>query len=217
MIFPSFIFLFAFLPISLCIWLSRLTLRVRLFFLTLASYIFYGWWDFRFTGLLALSTLIDYWCGKNIFANNENDKIRKKYLYISITSNLSLLGFFKYFDFFIESFNTAFTFLNIQTHHLPLLHIILPVGISFYTFQSISYSVDIYRKEVEPAPDFLHFAAYVSLFPQLVAGPIVRYCDMARQLKNLKNKKVTLTEISYGTWYFFIGMSKKIVIDDNIA
>lgn len=214
MVFPSYIFIFVFLPLVLVIWLSKLPFNIRLITLTLASYIFYAWWDYRFVSLLIASTAVDYFCGGAISRSPEGRK--KFYLIVSISTNLTFLGFFKYYDFFVTSLVSSFAALGTQIN-LPLLDIILPLGISFYTFQSISYSIDIYRGDAKPAPDFLHFAAYVALFPQLIAGPIVRYGMMADQLARLRLHQPTLAELSNGLILFVIGLSKKLLIADNVA
>ncbi|NNF62182.1 MAG: MBOAT family protein [Gammaproteobacteria bacterium] len=215
MIFPSYIFLFCFLPLVLLVWLSRLSFRFRLLFLTLASYVFYAWWDYRFVTLLAASTVVDFFCGAAIHRATAVSR-KRLFLACSLVVNLSFLGFFKYYDFFVQSFAASFAAFGVSID-APLLHIILPLGISFYTFQSISYSLDIYRGDAEPAPDFLHFAAYVSLFPQLIAGPIVRYGMMAEQIRRLQVHGRNAIEFSNGAILFIIGMSKKLLIADQVA
>ena len=215
MIFPSYIFIFAFLPLVLAIWYSRLPFYVRLGTLIAASYVFYGWWDYRFVSLLIVSTIVDYYCGAAIARAGTREK-KRAFLTLSIMANLALLGFFKYFDFFVGSVNTGLAQLGFQPN-LPLLNLILPLGISFYTFKSISYSFDIYRGDAEPAPDLMHFAAFIALFPELVAGPIVRYGALAVQLKHLSTARVTLPEFSNGVWLFVLGLSKKLLIADRVA
>jgi alginate O-acetyltransferase complex protein AlgI len=215
MIFPSYIFLFVFLPLALIFWLSRLPFTIRLAVLTIASYVFYAWWDYRFVSLLAASTLVDYFSGRAIFATDVQ-RHRRFFLGISLTINLGFLGFFKYYDFFVESLSSSLLAVGFSVN-LPLLNVVLPLGISFYTFQSISYSLDIYRRDAKPAPDLLHFAAYVALFPQLIAGPIVRYGMMAEQITHLRKHRVTMTEFTNGVILFIIGMSKKLLIADQVA
>ena len=156
--------------------------RSRIFWVVACSYFFYGWWDWRFTSLLLLSTAIDYKIPLMIEAARGNQSRQKVLLAISLTANLSLLGFFKYFNFFIDS---AYELLNAFSPigEPRLLEIILPVGISFFTFQTMSYSIDVYRGTIDRAErSLLHFACYVALFPQLVAGPIVRARDLLPQL-----------------------------------
>lgn len=215
MIFPSYIFIFIFLPLVLIIWLSPIPLKIRLIVLTLASYIFYAWWDYRFVSLLIISTLIDFYCGAAIYSSHDK-RTKKNYLIVSIASNLTILGFFKYFDFFIRSGADLLSSLGFTTDPI-LLNLILPLGISFYTFQSMSYSLDIYRGDAKPAPSFYSFAAYVSLFPQLIAGPIVRYQLMAHQLYEMRTKRTSLIEFTNGVWFFVLGLSKKLLIADRVA
>jgi alginate O-acetyltransferase complex protein AlgI len=198
------------------VWLSPLSLRVRLAVLTAASYAFYGWWDSRFTLLMFASTLLDWHCGQRIDAARAIPRQRRRYLLLAVAGNLLVLAVFKYLGFFVESVNGALTQLGVEAS-LPTIRLILPVGISFYTFQSMSYSIDIYRGEARPAPDFLHFAAYVALFPQLVAGPIVRYANMADQLRNLDKRSDTHEKLAYGSWLFVMGLSKKLLVADKLA
>lgn len=215
MVFPSYVFIFAFLPIVLALWLSRLPLNLRVLILTLASYVFYAWWDYRFVSLLLLSTVIDFYCGNRIH-NGKTQQERKLFMLASVGSNLTILGFFKYFDFFSESVTDVLNLAGFEASPV-LTNIILPVGISFYSFQSMSYSLDIYRKQARPAETILNFAAYVALFPQLVAGPIVRYHHMSEQLRAMAHKAVSRPEFTYGVWFFVIGLSKKLLIADQVA
>jgi alginate O-acetyltransferase complex protein AlgI len=213
MIFSSYEFLFIFLPLVLAIY-YLLPGRARVLFLTLASYFFYGWWDFRFCGLMLFSTLIDYVAGKGI-SRAQTPAGRKTWMVVSVLSNLSLLGFFKYFDMFAASVNRLLAFVpHGSSLELPLLHLILPVGISFYTFQSMSYAIDLYRGHAKPTRSFLDFACYVSLYPQLVAGPIVRYHELAAQLVERKH---TLAKAARGVAIFIVGLAKKVLIADGVA
>ena len=181
MLFNSYEFLFAFLPVVLVLY-YLLPARPRVWLLTLASYFFYGWWDYRFCSLMLVSTLIDYIAGRRIHESTSS-ATRKRWLWLSMASNLSLLGFFKYYDLLAGTFNYGLSSLFPQAAvSVPLLHLVLPVGISFYTFQSMSYSIDIYQKAAQPARSFMDFACYVALFPQLIAGPILRYRSLANQL-----------------------------------
>lgn len=179
-------------------------------FLLLASYYFYGYWDWRFLGLILFSTIVDYWIGIHLAKCRKERKLF--FLLISLFTNLGLLGFFKYYNFFVESFNTSLAFLNIN---LEALNIILPVGISFYTFQTLSYSIDIYRKRLCPSKNFFDFALYVSFFPQLVAGPIVRATDLLPQFENERN--ISLNDIFEGAKQFIFGLFKKVFIADRLA
>ena len=181
--------------------------------LLLASYIFYGWWDWRFLGLIILSSIIDYKIGLSIHSTNDQSK-RKKLLYLSLFVNLGFLGFFKYYNFFIDSFSQAFSFFG-QDINPDRLSIILPVGISFYTFQTLSYTIDVYRRKLEPSKDIVAFFTFVSFFPQLVAGPIERATNLLPQFfrKRNFNYLTAVDGIQQILWGFF----KKIVIADNCA
>lgn len=179
----------------------------------LASYVFYGWWDWRFLALLLFSTVIDYTIGIQI-GKLGNDRHRKLLLLMSLIVNLGLLGFFKYYNFFVDNFTSAFTFFG-GSINPNTLSIILPVGISFYTFQTLSYTIDVYRKKMEPTKDFMGFAAFVSFFPQLVAGPIERASNLLPQF--YKRRKFKLEEAIIGINQIIWGLFKKIVIADNCA
>ena len=180
----------------------------------LSSYFFYGWWDWRFLSLILLSTTVDYWAAKIIAAAAGNRRRRNLALAISLTTDLGVLGFFKYFNFFANNLMALLAdfgfFPSVQ-----LLHIVLPVGISFYTFQTMSYTLDIYRGQMQPARSFLSFAAFVSFFPQLVAGPIERASHLLPQIERVRT--VTWAGIESGTWLIIWGLFKKCVIADNLA
>ena len=214
MFFNSIDFLI-FLPLVFIIYWFFLNknLKSQNFFIVAASYVFYGWWDWRFLSLIAFSSLVDFLVGIGL-SKTENIKKRKLYLWISILVNLGLLGFFKYYNFFIENFAQAFTLLgkHIEPHRL---NIILPVGISFYTFQTLSYSIDIYKRKLQPTRDFIAFAAFVSFFPQLVAGPIERAKHLLPQFysKRIFEYHMAVDGIRQILW----GLFKKIVIADNCA
>ncbi|MDG2265530.1 MAG: MBOAT family O-acyltransferase, partial [Candidatus Marinimicrobia bacterium] len=178
-----------------------------------ASYIFYCWWDWRFLSLIIISTATDYVIGYKLGAE-ENSKKRKILFLISICVNIGLLGFFKYYDFFIENFIYAFTFFGspIQAN---TLNIILPVGISFYTFQTLSYTIDVYKNELKPTKDFLAFSAFVSFFPQLVAGPIERAKNLLPQF--YEKRQFNYYQAVDGVKQVLWGLFKKMVIADNCA
>lgn len=163
-----------FLPIVFVLYwfIVNKQLKWQNFLVLVASYVFYAWWDYRFLSLIVFSTLVDYSVGIALGATKADLK-RKVLLWVSLLANLGLLGIFKYYDFFIESFSGAFQFFGLELES-SLLNILLPVGISFYTFQTLSYTIDVYRKRLEPTRDIVAFAAFVSFFPQLVAGPIER-------------------------------------------
>lgn len=181
-------------------------------FLLLASYVFYGWWDYRFLILIFLSSLVDFLVGQKIV--NHKGKGRKYWLWLSIAVNLGLLGFFKYFNFFIEEFISGFRWMGME-HSWETMHIILPVGISFYTFQTLSYTIDIYRGKLEASKDPISFFAYVSFFPQLVAGPIERAKRLLPQFQEKRRFNYELARD--GTLQIIWGLFKKIVIADTCA
>jgi alginate O-acetyltransferase complex protein AlgI len=179
----------------------------------IASYIFYGWWDWRFLSLIILSTVIDYYCGKKIA---ESKYFKKKlYLSISIISNLGILMYFKYSGFFLDSLYEILGMVGYYSPQTWSLDIILPVGISFYTFQTMSYSIDIYRSKIFPTQDFFAFAFYVSFFPQLVAGPIERAGDMLKQIT--QNRETTWKESVYALHLIIWGLFKKVVVADSLS
>ena len=204
-----------FLPIVfLLYWLVfNKNLKQQNILILVASYIFYGWWDWRFLSLIAFSTLVDYYIGRQL-ENETKINRRKVLLWISIIVNLGFLGFFKYYNFFIENFTQAFSFLGYQLSSNSL-NVILPVGISFYTFQTLSYSIDVYRKKLKPTKDFISFAAFVSFFPQLVAGPIERATHLLPQFK--VTKKFNYSDGVDGLRQILWGLFKKIVIADYCA
>lgn len=204
-----------FLPIVFILYwfVVNKNLKLQNALILLSSYVFYEWWDWRFLSLLLFSTVVDYSIGLQM-AKSTNQKHRKQLLFLSLAVNLGLLGFFKYYNFFIDNFTTAFTFFGgaIQPNTLS---IILPVGISFYTFQTLSYTIDIYRKKIEPTKDFLGFAAFVSFFPQLVAGPIERASNLLPQFH--KKREFDKDEAIIGVKQIIWGLFKKVVIADNCA
>lgn len=204
-----------FLPIVFTLYwfLAQHNLRLQNMLLVVASYIFYGWWDWRFLSLILFSTLVDYSIG--LYVNKTTDKNKRKYLlWTSIGVNIGLLMFFKYYGFFVDNFISAFTFFgaNIQPN---TLHIILPVGISFYTFQTLSYTIDVYKRDLEPTRDFMQFAAFVSFFPQLVAGPIERAKQLLPQFEVKRYFDVDFA--MSGVYLVIWGLFKKVVIADNCA
>lgn len=185
--------------------------RARALVLTAESYVFYGWWNPWFTLLMLFTTTLDYICGAWIVREGASQLERKIALTISVVSSLSLLGFFKYALFFSESLGTVSSWMGWPTMEPPafLSSIVLPVGISFYTFQSMSYAIDLYRGDARRARSFIDFACYVSMYPQLVAGPIVRYSDVAEQLRQRAH---TLENFVAGFTRFNYGFAKKILL-----
>ena len=214
MLFNSFEYLF-FLPLVFMIYwfLLKNTVKGQNIFVLLVSYLFYGWWDWRFLALIAFSTLVDYFVGLKM--SGEHSQTRKKRLLIvSLTINLGLLGFFKYYNFFVDSWISAFDTLGVSMHK-STLDIILPVGISFYTFQTLSYTIDIYRGKLRPTSSLINFAAYVSFFPQLVAGPIERATNLLPQVtkKRVFNEEKAISGVNLIIW----GLFQKVVISDSCA
>lgn len=207
MLFNSYVFLIFFLPITLLGYYVFFR-SCRLQFLTLMSYIFYGWWDVRFLPLLWISTVLDYEVGRRL-GLTEDPRRRRRLVLVSIIGNLGILGFFKYFRLAAETAN----FLA-GRQLLPAWHIVLPVGISFYTFQTLSYSIDVYRRQIQPARNFKEFCWYVAFFPQLVAGPIVRYSDLESQLR-YRNHSVE--KFAQGCSFIVVGLAKKVLLADTMA
>ena len=178
------------------------------------SYVFYGWWDYRFLSLIFLSTIVDYIIGINI-PKQDSKKKQKLLLWCSVLFNLSVLGFFKYFNFFLESWVNLFNYVGYEFKSVWTLKIILPIGISFYTFQTLSYTIDIYKKKIEPIRDFISFSSFVSFFPQLIAGPIERASNLLPQIINRREFKYE--QGVQGLRLILWGMFKKVVIADSLA
>ena len=192
---------------------TKKRLKLQNSLLVVASYIFYGWWDSRFLLLIVISTIVDYTIG--IMLSKQGNQVKRKLLlWISIFVNLGFLGFFKYYNFFLSNFIGAFSFFGMEIK-ANSLSIILPVGISFYTFQTLSYTIDVYKRKLEPAKDFIIFAGFVNFFPQLVAGPIERATHLLPQFytKRVFNYSESVDGMRQILW----GLFKKIVIADNCA
>lgn len=204
-----------FLPIVFILYwfVTNKNLKLQNFLIVVASYVFYGWWDWRFLSLILFSSLVDYFVGLGLL-KQENLTKRKMLLWTSILVNLGLLGFFKYYNFFLDNFIAAFSFFGAEFHPHSL-NIILPVGISFYTFQTMSYSIDVYQRKLEPTKDFIAFSAFVSFFPQLVAGPIERATNLLPQF--YKKRTFDYSKAVDGMRQILWGLFKKIVIADNCA
>ncbi|MDP8222155.1 MAG: MBOAT family O-acyltransferase [Candidatus Lernaella stagnicola] len=213
MLFPSHEFLFYFLPLLLAVYYA-VPDRSRRLLLVVGSYFFYGWFDPRMVSLLLVSTVVDYLCGGRIHATNDPRR-KKRFLTLSILINLGLLGFFKYFMFANRSLGSLFAVAGVAYPDALLsAQVVLPIGISFFTFQSMSYTIDIYRGKVRPAANLIDFACYIAMFPQLIAGPIVRYSAIADQLR----RPVFNTARFYlGLQFFVIGLAKKVLLADNLA
>lgn len=221
MVFSSHIFLFYFLPLALALYFI-VGKKWRNAILTLSSYVFYGWGEPSFVLLLLLSTCIDWCCGlvlmdyphissEPLQRGGIRTRKQKIALWTSVVSNLSLLGFFKYCDFGISNWNLIVQSLFPEHGELllPLLHISLPLGISFYTFQSMSYTIDVYRGDAKGITNIVDFACYVSLFPQLVAGPIVRFQEVANQMRE---RVISVEKFARGIAFFILGMAQKILL-----
>ena len=204
-----------FLPIVFIVYwfVTNKNLKLQNLLIVVASYVFYGWWDWRFLSLILFSTIVDYTIGRQL-KNKENQLKRRVLLWSSILVNLGLLGFFKYYNFFLDNFITVFSFFG-QEIQANSLNIILPVGISFYTFQTLSYTIDVYKRKLEPTNDFIAFSAFVSFFPQLVAGPIERATHLLPQF--YKKRTFDYSKAVDGMRQILWGLFKKIVIADNCA
>jgi alginate O-acetyltransferase complex protein AlgI len=187
------------------------SLRWQNFFLLVVSYVFYGWWDWRFLSLIFISSMVDYTAG--IAMSSTDDKRRRKaWLILSLCVNFGMLAFFKYFNFFVDSFIDLFQLFGLNLNPRTL-NIILPVGISFYTFQTVSYSIDVHRGDTEASRDPVAFFAFVSFFPQLVAGPIERAKQFLPQF--LVPRKFDYNQVREGLRQMLWGLFKKVVIADN--
>lgn len=204
-----------YLPIVFVLYwlLTNRNVKLQNILLVLASYVFYGWWDWRFLFLIIFSSGVDYLVGIGLSKTEERRK-RKLLLLTSLLVNLGFLAFFKYFNFFVESFAEAFTILG-KPMEPSRLNIILPVGISFYTFQTLSYSIDVYKRKLKPTKDIVAFFAFVSFFPQLVAGPIERATHLLPQF--YKQRKFDYDKAADGLRQILWGLFKKVVIADNCA
>lgn len=213
MLFNSGIFLQFFAVFLLLYYVVRNNLAARNLLIVVASYVFYGAWDYRFLALLVISSVVDFYVARGL--DRQEDPIRRKRLIlISVALNLAFLGFFKYCDFFIESFADLLRAFGMQPN-IHTLGIVLPVGISFYTFQTMSYTLDVYRRELPAASNLVQFLAYVSFFPQLVAGPIERARHLLPQFS--ATRVITIEMIREGLWLGIWGLFKKVVIADNLA
>jgi alginate O-acetyltransferase complex protein AlgI len=214
MLFNSLVFLFLFLPVVYFGFWRLRTKKQRYIWLSAASYIFYGTWNYKFCALMAFSTAVSYFAGLGMLGAS-NPRRQKLFLIVPVTIDLLLLGLFKYFNFTVSSLAQLSAWLHVPVHP-PALDIILPVGISFYTFHTISYMVDAYRGVITPTRNFWEFSCYVSLFSQLVAGPIVRFRQVEADLDNLDRADRT-GWLDIGWSFFAIGMMKKVLLADTIA
>lgn len=215
MLFNSLTFLIFFCLVFIVYWiLSGVNYKWQNILLLVSSCIFYGWWNYRFLSLILLSSIVDFFSARIIF-DSSNEKKRKAALIFSVLFNVGMLLYFKYLNFFLDSFNDILAFLNYEKENFNTLDIILPVGISFYTFQTMSYTIDVYKEKIEPTKDFLSFTTYISFFPQLVAGPIERAKDLLNQIQN--KRQFNYDSAINGTKLVIWGLFKKVVIADSLA
>jgi len=213
MLFPTLSFAVFFIVVFTLHWILAGRPRIWKPFMLAASYIFYGWWDWRFLGLIAACTLTSHWAALAM-TRSARPALRRLFLVLALAFNLGVLGFFKYYGFFTNSFYQLCGALNIPCS-LPLLDIVLPVGISFFTFQALSYVVDVYRRAMEPAGRLIDFAIYLSFFPQLVAGPIVRAKALLPQVAH--PERCVPLDIGRAAGLILMGLFKKIVIANTLA
>jgi alginate O-acetyltransferase complex protein AlgI len=204
-----------FLPIVFIVYwfVTNKNLKLQNALIVISSYVFYGWWDWRFLSLILFSSIIDFTIGLQLEKHQKASK-RKLFLWLSIIVNLGFLGFFKYYNFFVDNFVTAFSYFGNQIKP-NTLNVILPVGISFYTFQTLSYTIDVYKRKLEPTKDIISFLAFVSFFPQLVAGPIERASNLLPQF--YKKREFYYSKAVDGCRQILWGLFKKIVIADTCA
>jgi alginate O-acetyltransferase complex protein AlgI len=215
-LFNSYAFLFLFLPITLLGYYFISKKRLQLWFLFSSSVFFYAYWSKVYVFLLLFTVVLDFYIAKAIF-NNEDPKKRKRLLLTSVIINLSILGFFKYYGFFATSLNGVISLTSSHSNLLPVLHLILPIGISFYTFQSMSYVIDVYRRTSTAHAGLLEFAGYVTLFPHQISGPLVRHNVIVPQLEEAKTYFFNSANFWMGCYFFIFGLSKKVLIADRIA
>ena len=207
MVFSSILFIFRFLPIAMGIYFLT-PKKLKNLSLLILSLIFYSWGEPRYFLLMIASIFVDYFISINIEKNNKNKKLKILLLAISIIFNVGILFFFKYINFFIENINSIF---NMSLNNVKIT---LPLGISFYTFQTMSYTIDVFLGKVKAEKNIINFGAFVCLFPQLIAGPIVKYIDIS---KELKNRDINLDEIQEGIRLFILGLGSKVLIANNIG
>jgi alginate O-acetyltransferase complex protein AlgI len=217
MLFNSFQFIYVFLPIAYLVFRALRTKRQRYIWLTATGYVFYGFWNYRFCALMAFSTLVSFFVGRAL-AGTDDERRRKLWVTLSVSVDLALLGFFKYAGFLLDTTRSGLSLLGLHVQ-LPALHVVLPIGISFYTFHTISYIVDAYRRKIVPTRDLFEFSCYVSLFSQLVAGPIVRFREIEGDLESIDRRDRAERRTFWGIgWSFFaIGLIKKVLLADGLA
>ncbi len=209
MVFSTLLFMFRFLPIALLLYYI-VPAKYRNAVLFVVSLIFYSWGEVRYFPIMIFSTVLDYSCGMAIKRWRDNKTICRIALCVSVVVNLGMLFFFKYTDFFISNINA------LLGTSIPLLQLTLPLGISFYTFQTMSYTIDVYRGDAAAEKNIINFGAYVTMFPQLIAGPIVRYTDVAERLNILKGR-ITADRLDEGVTEFIFGLVKKVIIANGVG
>ena len=207
MLFSSITFLFIFLPLTLLLY-YLVPFRMKNYVMLAASLIFYAWGEPVYIILMILSIILNYFCGQDIYEKRDNARAMKMSLMFGVVMNLLILGFFKYYGLLMDTINA------ILPIDIPYRVLALPIGISFYTFQAMSYLIDVYRKEVKPQENILYFALYISMFPQLIAGPIVRYIDIEEQLKE---RSINPNKFGEGAMYFIRGLAKKVVLANTFG
>src|SRR2546423_5114944 len=212
MLFDSPAYFLFLIPVALVYW--RLPHRAQNILLLCASYFFYGWWDWRFLALMICSSLIDFLIAQRITPKSGNVN-RRKWLIFSLIVNFSILGTFKYFNFFVDSFSTMLGTFGVHNVPLPLIRILLPPGISFYTFQEVAYIVDVYKDRLAPAKSFVEYGLFVSLFPHLIAGPIQRPGHLLPQVQ--QDRSFNADRFFDGLMLIFSGLIRKCVVADNCA
>ena len=206
-VFSSILFLFRFLPIAFLIYYLT-PKKFKNFVLLILSLFFYGWGEPKYLPIMLYSTVLDYSCSIGISRFRESKALKKMFLSFSLVGNLGMLFFFKYTNFFVSNINT------LLSTEIPLLSLALPLGISFYTFQTMSYTIDVYRGKVEAEKNIINLGAFVVLFPQLIAGPIVKYSDISNELKT---RRVDLVQIEDGIRLFIMGLASKVLLANNIG
>ncbi len=209
MVFSNIFFMFRFLPVVLLFYYI-LPYKYKNVVITIFSLIFYSWGEVKYFPIMLASTVVDFTCGQVIEKNPDKASTRKFALLFSMVFNLGMLLFFKYTDFFIVNINQFFG------TDMDLLKITLPLGISFYTFQTMSYTIDVYRGKVKAEKNIINFSAFVTMFPQLIAGPIVKYTDINEKLNNTKDR-ISLDGINEGIKLFIFGLGKKVLIANNVG
>lgn len=207
MVFSSLVFLFTFLPITLIVY-YLVPWKIKNIILLIASLVFYAWGEPIYIILMLLSITFNYFMGRDIDFNRDEPIKKKRSLIFAIAVNLIILGFFKYYTFFIQTINDIFSV------HIPYRELALPIGISFYTFQTLSYIIDLYWGKTEVQKNILNFGLYVSMFPQLIAGPIIKYVDVAAQIEH---RKLSIDRFGSGAMFFIRGLAKKVLLANNIG